>query len=222
MRDVLGFSFREERLLHQALTHPSYVNEHPDEAGGSNQRLEFLGDAIIGLVVARELYRRHLELDEGPLTELRSHVVRGQALAGVARRLGLGQHLLLGQGEAASGGRERDSNLAAALEALAGAVLIDQGYRAAQRFILRVLKPEMAAVGPRRVPRDPKSQLQERLQREGRAAPQYEVMSVEGPAHQRRFTVQVVLDGRVEGTGWGRRKIEAERKAALDALTRTE
>lgn len=218
LQETLGLSFREQRLLRQALTHPSYINEHPEEAGGSNQRLEFLGDAIIGLVVARELYRRHPELDEGALTELRAHLVRGQTLADVARRLGLGHHLLLGQGEAASGGRERDSNLAAALEALAGAVLVDRGYRAAQRFVLRALKPELAAVGPRRVLRDPKSQLQERMQREGRAAPHYEVVDAEGPAHQRRFTVQVLVDGRAAGAGRGRRKVDAERQAALDAL----
>jgi len=222
LQQALGLSFRELGLLRQALTHPSYVNEHPEEASGSNQRLEFLGDAFISLAVARELCRRHPQLDEGDLTELRSYVVRGQTLADVAQRLNLGHHLLLGQGEAASGGRDRDTNLAAVLEALVGAVLMDRGYRAAQRFVLRVLKPELAQVGPRRVPRDPKSQLQERMQREGRATPRYEVISAEGPAHQRCFTVQVVMEGKVAGTGQGRRKVDAERQAALDALKRME
>ena len=218
IQQALGLSFRDQRLICQALTHPSYVNEHPDEAVGSNQRLEFLGDAFIGLAVAREVYRRHPQLDEGVLTELRSHVVRGQTLASVARRLKLGEHLLLGQGEADSGGRDRDSNLAAVLEALVGAVLVDQGYRAAQRFVLRVLKPELVLVGPRRVPRDPKSQLQERMQHDGRTAPRYEVMSTEGPAHRRLFTVRVVVDGKVVSTGEGGRKVDAERQAAVEAL----
>ena len=218
IQQTLGFSFRDQALLRQALTHPSYINEHPEGADGSNQRLEFLGDAFIGLVVARELYRRNPQLDEGVLTELRSHIVRGQTLAAVARRLELGQHLLLGQGETASGGRERDSNLAAALEALTGALLLDQGHRTAQRFLLRALKPELAQVGRRKGSKDPKSQLQEQMQRQGRAAPRYEVTGTEGPAHQRRFTVHVVVDGEVIGTGQGRRKVDAERQAALEVL----
>ena len=222
LQQTLGLSFSDPALLRQALTHPSYMNEHLEEASGSNQRLEFLGDAFIDLVVARELYRRYPELDEGALTELRSQVVRGQALAYVAQRLDLGQHLLLGQGEAASGGRDRESNLAAVLEALVGAVLVAQGYRAAQRFVLRILKPDLAQLGPRGVQKDPKSQLQERMQRDGRAAPRYEVASSEGPAHQRRFTVRVVVDGEAIGTGGGKRKVDAERQAALDALKQME
>ena len=219
LQQALGLSFSDPALLRLSMTHPSYMNEHPEEAGGSNQRLEFLGDAFIDLVVARDLYRRYPELDEGSLTELRSTVVRGQALAHVARRLNLGQHLLLGQGEAASGGRDRESNLAAVLEALVGAVLVAQGYRTARRFVLRVLKPDLAQLGPRGVPKDPKSQLQERMQRDGRSAPRYEVTSAEGPAHQRRFVVRVMVDGEVIGTGEGKRKVDAQRQAALDALT---
>ncbi len=222
IQQALDLSFRDQTLLRQALTHPSYINEHPEVADGSNQRLEFLGDAFIGLVVARELYRRHPQLDEGVLTELRSHIVRGQTLAAVARRLELGQHLLLGQGETASGGRERDSNLADALEALVGALLLDQGHRTAQRFLLRALRPELAQVGRRKVSKDPKSQLQEQLQRQGKAAPRYEVASMEGPAHHRRFTVRVLVDDVVTGTGQGQRKVDAERQAALEALKRLE
>ena len=222
LQQVLDVSFRDASLFRQVLTHPSYINEHPEEVGGSNQRLEFLGDALIGLVVARELYRRHPQLEEGALTELRSDTVRGETLADVARRLKLGEHLLLGQGEAASGGRDRDSNLAAALEALVGAVLVDQGYRAAQRFVLQVLKPELARAGPRTMSKDPKSQLQERVQGEGRAAPRYEVVGAEGPDHRRLFTVQVIVDGQVAGTGRGRRKVDAERQAARDAMRRLE
>ena len=218
LQQSLGLSFSNPTLLHLALTHPSYMNEHPEQANGSNQRLEFLGDAFIDLVVAQDLYRRYPDLDEGALTELRSQVVRGQALAHVARRLDLGKHLLLGQGEAASGGRDRESNLAAVLEALVGAVLVAHGYRTARRFVLRVLKPDLAQLGPRGMQKDSKSQLQEQMQRDGRSTPRYQVTSAEGLAHQRLFTVRVVVDGEVIGTGEGKRKVDAERQAALDAL----
>ncbi len=218
LQDSLGVSFGDEELLHLALTHPSYVNEHPEEPAGSNQRLEFLGDAVIDLVVARELYRRLPGLDEGDLTEMRSQVVRGQVLARVARRLGLGQYLLLGQGEASAGGSDRESNLAAALEALVGAVFLDRGYAASQRLVSRILKPELAQVRTEVVSKDPKSQLQEQMQRDGKGTPSYEVVSVEGPAHQRRFTVQVVVNGHVLGTGEGPRRVDAERQAAAQAV----
>ncbi|MDO8751210.1 MAG: ribonuclease III [Dehalococcoidia bacterium] len=218
LQDALGLSFGDEGLLRQALTHPSHVNEHPEEAGGSNQRLEFLGDAVIDLVVARELYERLPGLDEGDLTELRSQVVRGQVLARVARRLGLGQYLLLGQGEEGAGGSDRDSNLAAALEALVGAVFLDRGYGASQRLVSRILEPELAQVRAEGVSKDPKSELQERMQHDGRGTPSYQMVSAEGPPHQRRFTVQVVVDGQPLGTGQGPRRVDAERQAALQAL----
>ena len=218
LQQALGLSFRDPSLILQAMTHPSYVNEHPEEPSGSNQRLEFLGDAFIGLVVARELYRRYTQLDEGALTEWRSQVVRGQTLASVARRLDLGRYMRLGQGEAASGGRNRDSNLAAALEALVGAALMDRGNRGAQRFVLRILKQELAGLGPQSVSKDPKSRLQEWMQRNGRDMPRYRVTHTEGPSHQHRFTVDVAVDGEVIGTGQGGRKVDAERQAALNAL----
>ncbi len=218
LQTSLGLSFTDRGLLRLALTHPSYVNEHPEEAGGSNQRLEFLGDAVIDLVVAKELYQRLPELDEGGLTELRSQVVRGQVLARVAQRLSLGRYLLLGQGEASAGGGDRDSNLAAALEALVGAVFLDRGFAASQRLVSRILEPELAEVLAVVVSKDPKSQLQERMQRDGKGTPRYELVSAEGPAHQRRFTVQVAVDGVALSTGQGSRRVDAERQAALRAL----
>lgn len=222
LQSSLGLSFRDDGLLRLALTHPSYVNEHPEQASGSNQRMEFLGDAVIDLVVARELYEHLPGLDEGDLTELRSQVVRGQALARVARRLGLGQYLLLGQGEAGAGGGDRDSNLAAALEALVGAVFLDRGYAASQRLVSRILESEMAQVRSEGASKDPKSQLQERMQRDGKGTPGYQVVSAEGPPHQRSFTVQVVVDGQPLGTGQGPRRVDAERQAALQALKAVE
>jgi len=213
----LGVSFKDQGLLQLALMHPSYVNEQPGD-GGSNQRLEFLGDALLGMVVAQELYRRHPRVDEGELTEFRSYVVRGRTLAVVARRLGLNELLLLGQGEAASGGQDRESNLAAVLEAVAGAVLLDRGYRIATRFVLRILKAELGTVMSSGVTRDAKSLLQERVQRNGMRSPRYEVVTTEGPAHRRWFTVSVKVDDIVVATGSGRRRADAESEAAAAAL----
>ena len=204
------------------MTHPSYINEHPEEARESNQRMEFLGDACIDLTVATELYRKYPKVDEGSLTERRSRIVRGDALAGVARRLDIGRHLLLGQGELAGGGRDRDSNLAAALEAVAGALLLDSGYAKAEKFVLRVLSPELMGIESENDARDAKSLLQERIQGERKISPSYEVIGIEGEAHSLRFTVQVTVDGQVLGTGQGNRKSEAEQRAAAAALERLE
>ena len=214
----LGVKFKQPHLLEVALTHPSYTNEHLEEARESNQRMEFLGDACIDMAVATELYRKYPEVDEGSLTERRSRIVRGDALAGAARRLDIGRHLLLGQGELAGGGRDRDSNLAAALEAVAGALLLDSGYAEAEKFILRVLGPELMAIEIESDARDAKSLLQERIQAELKISPSYEVITVEGEAHRLRFTVQVTVGGKVLGTGQGNRKSEAEQEAAAAAL----
>ena len=202
------------------MTHPSYLNENPDAAQESNQRMEFLGDACIDLAVARDLYARYPKVDEGGLTERRSHIVRGDALAGVARRLDLGRHLLMGHGESASSGQDRDSNLAAALEAVVGALLLDSGYATTEKFILRILGPELTGIETEAATRDAKSLLQERLQRDGMPSPRYELVATEGEAHSLRFTVQVTVDGQVLGTGQGSRKSDAEQQAAAAALVR--
>jgi ribonuclease-3 len=218
----LGVKFKQPHLLEVALTHPSYTNEHLNEGRESNQRMEFLGDACIGLTVATELYHRYPEVDEGLLTERRSRIVRGDALAGVARRLDLGRHLLLGQGELAGGGRDRLSNLAAALEAVAGALLLDGGYARAEKFVLRILNPELVAVDTEGDARDAKSLLQEKIQGERKLSASYQVIAIEGEAHSLRFTVHVMVDGQVLGTGQGNRKSEAEQQAAAAALERLE
>ena len=218
LEEALGLSFKNRGLLTQALTHASYGNEHPGEVMGSNERLEFLGDALVGLVVGAELYRRYPGLDEGVLTDLRSLVVRGATLARVGRRLGLGGHLLLGQGEAASGGKDRDSNLAGAMEAVVGAVLLDRAYRVARACVLRVLRPELRGIATRGATRDPKSQLQELAHQRGMSVPTYREVAVEGPEHERRYLVEVSLGDRVLGNGRDRRKADAERRAAEAAL----
>ena len=205
-------------MLSEALTHPSAVNEDPQAHPVSNQRLEFLGDALIGLVAARELYRLLPAAPEGSLTELRAAVVRGETLARVARGISLGDYLRLGQGEEASGGRERESNLASALEALVGAVLLDRGAEEACGVALELIRPELERVAREGAERDPKSQLQEVTQGLGMGSPTYRTVSQSDPEHDRTFQIEVLVAGRVMGAGSGRRKVDGERAAALEAL----
>lgn len=214
----LGFPFRDKGLLSLALVHPSYVNEHPDAVAGSNQRLEFLGDAVVDTVVAEEVYRRFPSAPEGQLTVLRAAVVRDESMGQMGRRLGLGELLLLGQGEEATGGRERISNLADAFEAVVGALFLDRGYEAAKGAVLKLLADEMTTLSEGKVLTDAKSELQELAQQQGKSAPTYRVVKESGPEHAKEFEVEVVLEGDVVGTGRGRRKAEAEREAAARAV----
>ena len=216
--------FKNRRLLEQALAHPSYLNElqHDPGPGDSYERLEFLGDSALGLVITLELYRRYPGLAEGELTKLRSSLVRRMTLAGVARRLELGRHLNLGKGEESTGGRDRDSNLADAFEALVGAILLDKGFDTTTKFILEIMREEVESLLEDGVPEDPKSLLQELIQRTGGPSPSYRVVKSGGPDHHKSFSVEVVMDGRVMGTGHGSRKLDAEKQAAKEALGRLE
>ena len=215
---TLGVRFEERRLLREALTHRSFLNEQDDRALASYDRLEYLGDAFLGWVAAAELYARYPHYGEGELTRARASLVRGEALAEVARGLGLGAHLLLGQGEEASGGRDRDRNLAAALEAVVGATLLDRGEAAARSVVLRWLGPRIEAMGDAGAERDAKSALQEFLQGQGLPLPVYEVVSDAGEPDDRRFVVRALVDGRAMGEGTGRRRADAEQAAAREAL----
>ena len=216
--------FKNRRLLEQALAHPSYLNELQDDPGlgESYERLEFLGDCVLGLVITLELYKRHPGLAEGELTKLRSSLVRRATLADVARRMGLGQHLNLGRGEESTGGRDRDSNLADAFEALIGAILLDKGFDTSTQFVLETMREEIESILEDGVPEDPKSRLQELIQRTGGPTPSYRVVKSGGPDHHKSFSVEVVMDGRVMGTGHGKRKLDAEKQAAREALGRLE
>ena len=216
--------FKNRKLLEQALAHPSYLNELQDDPGlgESYERLEFLGDSVLGLVITLELYKRHPGLAEGELTKLRSSLVRRATLADVARRMGLGQHLNLGRGEESTGGRDRDSNLADAFEALIGAILLDKGFDTSTQFVLETMREEIESILEDGVPEDPKSRLQELIQRTGGPTPSYRVVKSGGPDHHKSFSVEVVMDGRVMGTGHGKRKLDAEKQAAREALGRLE
>ena len=213
---------KDPSFLQQALVHSSYVNENPGAFSEPNERMEFLGDAVLGLVVAAELFTTYPDLDEGRLTELRTHLVRRDTLAKAARRLKLGDELLLGRGEEAGGGRGRPTNLAHVYEAVVGAVFLDSGIAAARRFIRRSLTSEFELVDDEAFPVDPKSRLQEISQSHYQTAPLYELVKTEGPDHARRFTVQVVIDGHAMGKGTGGSKQRAEKEAARKALRRLE
>lgn len=211
----LGLAFEDAGLLRVALVHSSYVNEAPHKGLESNERLEFLGDAVIGAVVAEELYRDRPDLREGSLTQRRAAVVQGSTLARAARELSLGECLQMGRGEEAAGGRERDSNLANAYEAIAGALFLDRGYTAARDWVLSTLQPYLSAPDKEK---NPKSALQEALQARGLPLPEYRIVGESGEDHARTFTAEVLVDGRTAGTGTGSRKSLAEREAASAAL----
>lgn len=219
LESALGLRFRDPELLWQALVHRSFLNEQGGAPASSYERMEFLGDAVLGLVIATELYHRFPDLSEGELTKSRAALVRRETLAGLARRLNLGDYLVLGRGEEATGGRDRDSTLAAVFEAVVGAVHLDQDYDEARNFILRVMAEELSeSFRQGRPPEDPKSHLQEYLQALGRPSPHYRLVAAEGPDHHPVFTVEVLAENEVVGVGQGRKKVDAERAAARDAL----
>ncbi len=214
----LGATFRDPRLLQQALVHSSFVNEMPSSSQNSNERLEFLGDAVIGSVIAERLYKDYPDLNEGQLTHLRSSLVKTETLAETARSLGLGEHIVLGRGEETGGGREKPRNLAAAFEALVGAMLLDGGVAKTRAFVLRCMKDQLASLAARPTSIDPKSRLQQVAQDHRRNAPVYRLASASGPDHAKTFEITVELDGAVLGSGTGRSKKEAEQRAASAAL----
>ena len=212
---MIGHEFRDLSLLGLALTHSSYTAEHDDEP--SNERLEFLGDAVVGLVLADEMYRRHADFDEGVLTDLRKSVVNAQTLAIAARRLGLGRFVRLGRGESTSGGADKTSILANAFEAVIGAVYLDAGIDVAYDLSLRLLAPEIAGAVPGLRMLDPKTQLQELTAELGLGVPSY-VLEDEGPDHDKTFFAEVLVAGRRRGSGSGRTKKAAEQQAAAEAI----
>jgi len=207
-------------LVRLALVHPSYAHENPG-LEEHNQRLEFLGDAVLQLVISDYLYRRYPARQEGTLHRLRAAVVCEPVLARRASSLHLGSHLLLGKGEEASGGRQRVSLLADAFEALVGALYLDGGLEAARSFVLRELVPEVEAVEAGKSPRDNKTMLQEWVQaRAPGERVEYRVVEERGPDHDKTFEVEVTVFGRPAGQGSGKSKKEAEQSAAGEALSR--
>jgi len=216
LQQRLGITFHDCGLLVQALTHRSYLAEVPDAM--SNERLEFLGDAVLDLVVAEELFKRHADWPEGELTKAKASAVDERALERLARDWELGAYVLVSRGEESSGGRQRRAMLADAVEALIGAYFLDQGLDAVREFVLRALAPVMAQIERREHEHDYKTLLQELFQSRYQTAPDYEVLSETGPPHDRTFEIGVIFAGQVLGRGTGKSKKEAAQSAAAEAL----
>lgn len=215
----LGIVLRDPELIGRAFVHSSFLNENPSLATGHNERLEFYGDAVISLVVSRLLYDRHPDEDEGFLTARRAALVNRDALADLALQLGLDRHLMLGRGEAEGGGATRPSLLAACFEALAGALSLSEGSDVTESVLARLFAARMddpaADDAP---PKSAKSRLQEWTQRRHGTKPVYQLAATSGPAHDQRFDVVVLVDGRPAGTGSGTSRQRAEEQAAAAAL----
>ena len=220
LQKTLGVSFKDISRLEQALVHSSYINENPELAPASNERLEFLGDAVLGLVVAEKLYQDYPHFDEGEMTRLRAALVRQETLARVALVIKLGNYLYLGKGEEAGGGRQKPANLSAALEAVIAAVFLDQGLAKTRACIMRLLDVEMEKVISQGKGSDYKSELQHIIQFKLQETPVYHVIEATGPEHGKTFTVEVRLGETTLGRGSGKSKKAAETEAARSALDR--
>jgi ribonuclease-3 len=218
LTERLGLPIRDRDLLAQALVHSSWLHEHPDAARGHNERLEFLGDAVVSLAVSEALYLRHPGDDEGVLSARRAAIVSTPGLARLAVRLDLGSFLFLGEGEAQRGGRVRPSLLASAFEALVGAIYLDLGWDAARDWIHRWAAEELSADSALTTLKSPKSRLQEHTQRTTGDRPQYRLLEAVGPDHEKQFRIEVLVDGRVLGVGEGPSRRVAETSAAAQAL----
>ncbi len=218
LTERLGLPIRDRDLLAQALVHSSWLHEHPDAARGHNERLEFLGDAVVNLAVSEALFRRHPTDDEGVLSARRAAIVSTPGLARLATRLDLGDFLFLGEGEAQRGGRVRPSLLASAFEAVAGAIYLDLGWEVARDWIHQRAAEELETEVAVTSLKSPKSRLQEHTQRTTGDRPVYRLVEAVGPDHEKRFRIEVIVDGRALGTGEGPSRRVAETSAAAEAL----
>lgn len=212
---IIGYEFKNNDFITEALTHSSYANEHRLEKSKNNERLEFLGDAVLEVVVSEKLFLENSKMPEGELTKLRASIVCEKSLAYCARKINLGEFLLLGKGEAVSGGRNRDSVISDAFEAVIGAIYLDGGLEVAKNFIV---KNVVGNIEETRIFQDSKTMLQEMIQLESGRELMYVVKETSGPDHNKIFKMDAVLEGKVIGQGTGHSKKEAEQKAAFDAI----
>ncbi len=217
---VLRYRFTDLRLLQKALIHSSYAFEQPQDCK-NNETLEFLGDAVLDLVVGYILFKRYSEMQEGELTKLRAALVNETHLAEMAREIELGNYLCLGKGEDASNGRNKSSILSCAYEAVVGAIFEDGGYDVVSEFVEKFFIPAIAGKKEELLVADAKSRLQELLQEQFNEAPSYQLESEDGPSHQKSFTVSVLFKDRILGTGTAKSKKEAEQRAAAAALEKS-
>ncbi|NLX52905.1 MAG: ribonuclease III [Deltaproteobacteria bacterium] len=217
LQERLGYVFRRPELLSTALTHRSYVNENPQEEIQDNERLEFLGDAVLGLCVSDLLMKKHADFDEGTLSKIRSLLVNEKPLADLAAGLGLGQRLLLGRGEEHSGGRTKDSLLANAFEAVIAAIYLDAGFSRTKTVLKKLMAPLLGDETLTAHSFDYKTALQELCQKRYKAAPVYTLLSESGPDHDKTFEVEVIAASGLKESGRGKSKKDAQKQAAQKA-----
>jgi ribonuclease III len=217
LQQKIGVQFQNESLLKQAFTHSSYVNEHRKKPYEDNERLEFLGDAVLELTISQYLFKKHPTMNEGDLTKLRAAIVCEPSLVNFANDLSFGRYVLLGKGEEMTGGRERPALLADVFEAFIGALYLDRGLQTVVSFLEDFIYPQITDGAFSHV-MDYKSQLQEVIQRDRNGLIEYKIVDEKGPAHNREFVSKVYLNDDLLGTGIGRSKKEAEQKAAQQAL----
>lgn len=215
---ILGVTFKQNTRIREALTHRSYLNENPDTGISHNERLEFLGDAVLELIVTEYLFQKYPDQPEGQLTSFRAALVNYQMLAGIARSIELEKYLFLSKGESQDTRKARDVILANAFEAVLGAVYLDCGYQAAEKVVGAFVLPHIDEIVLRGLYRDPKSELQERVQEHYRVTPSYRVLHEEGPDHEKSFSVGVYFGDHLAAQGVGTSKQEAEARAAELAL----
>ncbi|MDF2593754.1 MAG: ribonuclease [Clostridia bacterium] len=219
IQEKIGYHFKSIEVLKQSLTHSSYANEHRNHLFRDNERLEFLGDAILDLIISEYLFKKHAQMPEGDLSKVRASIVCEASLAKTAKVVGLGQYILLGKGEEMTGGRERASILADAFEALTGGIFLDGGFDEAKKFLANSLIHQVEKITSlEEFYTDYKTVLQENIQKESNIPISYEVVSEEGPDHDKNFHVEVYHGTSCLGKGTGKSKKEAEQDAAKKAL----
>ncbi|ADL12547.1 ribonuclease III [Acetohalobium arabaticum] len=218
LQSKIDIYFADLDLLQRALTHKSYANENRDLNLKDNERLEFLGDSVLDIVVSEYMFNRYPDYPEGKLAKMRASVVSAPTLAAKARELDLGRYLLLGHGEEMTGGRKRSSILADAFEALVGSIYLDQDLDIAEDFIMKLMKVDIESAEAGEHIRDYKTTLQEMIQKRSNARPEYYVIEEKGPDHSKEFTVEVKFNDRSLGEGTGSSKKEAQQQAAKNAL----
>lgn len=214
----IGITFKNPQLLEIALTHRSYLNEHQGAKIENNERLEYLGDAVLELIISDYIFRKYPGKAEGELTSIRSAVVRTESLAEESRKLGIGEHLRMSKGEEDSGGKDKDYLLANAYEAVLGAIYLDSGMESCVQFVTRTLIPKIDNIVENNLFIDPKTQAQEIIQSKYKTTPTYEIVKEEGPDHDKKFTVALLINKKEKAQGQGTSKQKAEESAALAAI----
>lgn len=219
LEKIIGYGFRNKAILNQAITHKSYANEKNLGSAGDNERLEFLGDSVLGVVASHILYNDYPNEDEGVLTRYKSQLVSGATLGGIAKELQLGEYILVGRGEEASGGKKHIPNILCALEALIGAIYLDGGLKPAYKFIDKVFKAQIQLVKAGKGSKDYKSIFQQVVLKKFKSTPFYRILSEIGPDHKKHFIVEALVGGKRYGIGSGPNKKSAEQASAKEALS---